>query len=789
MIPDKASHQPSEFPHVIGQRVPRAEGRGHVTGRTRFVGDIYLPGMLYVKAKLSPYPNARIKRIDTSKAVAMNGVIAVITHADVPHNRHGLIIQDQPVLADEFVRYIGEPVAAVAAVDEFCAAEAVKLIEVEYEPLPAVFDPLVAMQPDAPVIHAGGNIAPVNAEHLTRRVRMGDVEQAFAAADLIIEGTYSTQFREQAALETHVSVAEVDAIGKVIVYTCSQAPHLNQKMLAGILNLPLHRVRLVGGLIGGGFGSKNDIGIDHITALLALKANRPVKWTLTRDEEFLLTTKDQAYPRLSFKSAVMKDGTIIGRRVEAVQDTGAYNVFGSVGMTKLAAYCLGPYHIPNYWFDGWVVYTNKPPTATMRGFNVVDAHFAYEVHNEEIAVALGMDPLELRWKNFVKAGDPSATHTPVSDSTIRECVAAAAEVMGWALPEEQGAGTSAALPPIPLSPNPYKKRGIGMCAGIHGTGSTGGGDPTMAEIEVLGDGSVICRSGAIEIGAGEGTTLAMIAAEELGIRHEAITMTLGDTERTPYDMGTFANRITYLNGKAVRAAANEARRILCEVAAGQLNLPVEMLCVRDGIIAAPDHPDQRLTVAQAAGAALRMGRPVIGRGGYLPNAWPLNPDTGEGRAAEQTIYSCYMVLVEVDTRTGQVEILRSVLVHDVGKAINPLAVEGQMDGGMAFGIGMALLENFYPHYPDIRRAPRGLHQYVIMTAMDIHDDHTNIILEIPSESGPFGAKPVGESTANPQASAIINAIHNATGIWVRDLPATPERLLQLLQGQGPIAKG
>jgi CO/xanthine dehydrogenase Mo-binding subunit len=778
---DEAVLQPPEPYRIIGQRIPRAAGRGHVTGRTRFVGDIYLPGMLYAKAKLSPYPNARIKRIDTRKAEALSGVVAVITHADVPQNRYGLAVQDQPVLADEFVRYIGEPVAAVAAVDELCAAEAVNLIEVEYEPLPAVFDALEAMQPDAPVIHIDGNIASFDARHKTKLIRMGDVAAAFAQADLIVEGNYRTQFREHTPLEPHASVAEVDASGKVIVYTCSPAPHLNQQILAGILKLPLHQVRMAGGLVGGGFGGKNDIGIDHITALLALKANRPVKWMLTRDEECLLTTKDQAYPRLFFKSAVMQDGTIIGRKVEAIQDTGAYNVFGTVGIGKLAAYCLGPYHIPNYWFDGQVVYTNKVPSATMRGFNVTDAHFAYGVHMEEIAVALGMDPLELRWKNFVRPGDPSATHTPVSDSTIRECVAAAAEVMGCTLPGEQGRG--AAMPQIPPSPNPARKRGIGMCAAIHGTGFTGGGDPTMAEVEVKSDGSVICRSGATEIGAGQGTTLAMMTAEELGVPLDVVTTTLGDTEHTPYDLGTFANRITYLNGKAVRAAAGEARAILCEIAAEQLGLPAAALCVRDGIIFAPEHPDQQISVAQAAAGALKSGRPVIGRGGYLPNAWPLDPDTGAGRATEQNNYLCYMVLVEVDTRTGQIEILRSVLVSDVGQAINPLAMEGQMDGGTAFGIGMALLENMYPHYPDIQRVARGLHQYLIATTMDIHDDHTNIILEIPSTSGPFGAKPGGESTANPQAPAIINAIHNATGVWVRDLPVTPERLLQLLKEQ------
>jgi xanthine dehydrogenase molybdenum-binding subunit len=766
---------------VVGQRALRAEGRGLVSGRTKYVIDIYLPGMLAVKLKLSPHPNARIVRIDTSKAEALDGVIAVVTHKDVPHNRHGLAVADQPVLCDDFVRHIGDPVAAVAAVDELRAMEAVKLIEVEYELLPTVSDPLEAMQPNAPAIHEGGNTAPVNEKHDHRIVRLGDVEQAFAEADLIVEGVYSTQVREHAPMETHVSIADVDPTGKVVIYTCSQAPHLHQMFIAQVLKLPLHKVRMVGGRVGGGFGAKNDLCIDHITALLALKANRPVKLVLTREEECLHTSKDQAYAKLHFKSAVKKDGTIIGRKVEAVQDTGAYNVFGNGGIEKMAVYCRGPYNIPNYHFDGWVVYTNKPPSGAMRGFNVADAHFAYEVHTEEIARALGMDSLELRWRNFIKQGDPSSTHTPVIDSTIRECCAAAAEVFGWALPGEQGSGSSAQKPLLPPSDNPYKKRGIGVCAGFQGTGVTGGSDPGMAEIEVFGDGSVVCKVGVTEIGAGEGTVLAMMAAEELGVPLDSITTTLGDTETTPFDTGTFGNRVTYINGKAVRKAAQETRQIICGHATGLLGVPAEELTIKDGVVVSTKNAETQIPVGQVAAAAQWTGNPIIGRAGYVPNARPLNPDTGEGKPSEQPIYAFAIIAVEVDTRTGQVEILRSVLVHDVGKAINPLFVEGQMDGGHAFGIAMALMEDFYPDYPKLTRGARGLHEYKIMTAMDMPDDHSNIIIEIPAAEGPFGAKSIGEYTANLQAPAIINAIYDATGVWVRDLPASPEKLLRLLR--------
>ena len=764
---------------VVGQRVLRAEGRGLVSGRVKYIGDMYLPGMLHVKAKLAPYPNARITRIDTSKAEAHPGVVVVVTHKDVPSNRHGLRVPDQPVLVDEYARHLGEPVAAVAAVDEVTAADAVELIEVDYEPLEPVVDAFVAMQPDAPQIHEGGNTARVDENHPTRVIRLGDVERAFPEADLIVESTYSTGVREHAAMETHASVAEVDATGKVTVHTCSQAPHLHQMFVAGILKLPLHKVRMAGGRVGGGFGKGNDLCLDHITALLALKTQRPVKWVLTREEEMLSTSKDQAYPKLHFKSAVKKDGTIIGRQVEAVQDTGAYNIFGSGGIDKISVYCRGPYNIPNYSFDGWVVYTNKPPSGSMRGFNVADAHVAYEGHTEEIAAALGLDPLELRWKNLARTGDTTSTHGTFRDATIRECVAAAAKAFGWALDEGSGRATK---PTLEQPASPSKKRGVGICAGFQGTGETCGSDPGMAEIAILGDGNVICRVGVTEIGAGENTVLAQIAAEELGVPLDSIMMSLGDTETTPFDAGTFGSRVTYINGKAVRQAAQEVTQILLELAAGQLEVSVDDLGMADGVISSASVPDKRMTIAEVAGMAQwAMGRPIIGRGGYLVEAKPFNPDTGEATPTEQYIFACGMVEVEVDTRTGQVDVLRSVLVHDVGKAVNPLFCEGQMDGGVAFGVAMALMEDFYPDYPNIVPVPRGFHEYKVMTALDMPREHTNVILEIPSSTGPFGAKALGEYTANLHAPAIINAIHDATGVWVRHVPATPEKLLKLLK--------
>ena len=766
---------------VVGQRLPRQEAKGLVSGRARYVGDIYLPGMLFVKAKLSPYPNARIVRVDTSGAEAHPGVVAVITSEDVPNNRHGIFTPDQPVLAEGFVRHIGEPVAAVAAVDEITAADAVELIEIEYEPLEPVLDARAAREPGAPEIHDGGNVAAVNEEggH-EQHIRKGDVERAFEEADLVIESEFTTQVREHAPMETHASVSEVDPTGKIIIHSCSQAPHLHQISICSILNMPFHRVRVAGGRVGGGFGSKNDLCIDHITALLARKAQRPVKWVWTREEECLLSSKDQAFAPMRFRTGVKRDGTIVAREVEAIRDNGAYTIFGVPdAVTKVGIYAPGPYKISNYHYTGQVVYTNKPPAGAMRGYNVADAHFACEAHTDEIAEALGMDPFDFRWRNFVDEGDENSTGAPIHGATIRDCMRAAAEAFGWTITDD-----GVVRPEVEQPENPHKRRGIGICAGWQGSGSTGGGDTATAEVEILVDGSIICRTGAVEIGAGEGTTLGMIVAEELGVPLDAVTMVLGDTESTPFDLGTLGNRITYLQGVAVKRAAEAARNAAIAATAAVLEVDEDDLEAVDGVVRSRS-TDKQLTFGEIGGAAkFALGRELVGHGRYLSSASPLDPETGLGNATEQIIFAAMIVEVEVDTRTGQVDVVRSVLVHDVGKAINPLFVEGQMDGGMAFGIANALIEDFYPDYPDVDTGARGLHDYRLARTTDMPDDHTNVILEIPSRHGAFGAKALGEYTANLQAPAIMNAIHDATGVWLRSLPATPPKLLRALKGAG-----
>jgi CO/xanthine dehydrogenase Mo-binding subunit len=768
------------YESVIGQRLPRIEGLAHVTGRTRYVDDIYLPGMLYAAVKMAEYHNARILNIDTTEAEKLPGVVAVVTGRDIPNNRFGFKVQDQPVLADDYVRHLGQPVAAVAATRPDIAWEAVQRIRVDYEPLPPVFDALEAMKPDAPAIHEGGNVEPVGPDLDHRRIRMGDCEAAFKEADVIVEDRLSKSMREHTPMEVHVSVAELDPMGKVVIYSCSQLPHLHQLVLSGILKLPLHKIRLIGGTVGGGFGSKNDICTDHLAAILALKTGRPVKWLFTREQEFLLSTSDQAYPLIVMKSGVKRDGTIIARQVYAVQDTGAFCVFGSAGVDKFSWYVRGPYAIPNYWFDGYCVYTDKAASGAMRGFNVADAIFACEVHTDHIAEVLGMDPLELRRKNLAYEGFISTTFTEMHDVRTKEVLEAAALAFGYERVRE--AKRSGLYPGVELPPS--KRRGVGICLGYQGTGSTGGKDPAMAEVSVNADGTVILRVGSPDIGCGQKTVLAQICAEELGVPLSAITVVAGDTEATPYSFGTAGNRVTHHDGNAVRRAAAEAKQLLCEVAAEDLGLRAEDLDIRGGVVFVKDAPTEwQAPVAQvAAKAILEKGRILVGRGYYMPEAGPVDVE-GRGKVTEQYVFACCMAEVEVDLRTGQVDVLRTVLCHDVGRAINPLLCEGQMDGGMAFGIGMALMEDLYPRYPSAEEVARSLHDYKIPTAADMPPDHTNVVLEFPGKTGPWGAKAVGEFTSNTQAAAIINAIHDACGVWVFDLPARPERVLRALEDE------
>lgn len=766
---------------VVGKSVLRVEGRDQVTGRLQFVDDIQFAGMLYTKVKMSPYPNARILSIDASRAEKLPGVEAVLTHKDIPHNRFGGFVQDQPVLADEYVRHVGQAVVAVAAVDEDVAQQAVDLVQVEYEPLPPIFDVHESMRPGAPLIHDGGNVH-YYAGRDHREIRLGDVEEGFRQADLLIEKNYTIQMREHCPIEPQVSVAVPDYGGKVNIYSVTQAPFFNQILVAGILKKPLNLVRVISGTVGGGFGAKNDLSCDHITALLALKTQRPVKWLWTREEEFLNSSVDNPYPVALYKTGVKKDGTITALYVKAIQDAGAFCIFSTVGLDKFGIYGRGPYNIPNYWSDGWLVYTNKPASGALRGFNVSSCGFTYEANMDFVAAQLGLDPVEFRLKNLVKEGDLSATQMPMKSVTARETLMGAIEGFGgWdprpAGPRDGGQERRS----FALGGADAKRRGRGVSVGYSGVGASGGNDPSMAEVELNHDGSIKVKAGAVDIGGGEKTVLSQIAAEEMGVPLEDIRIILADTENTPLSTGTFGNRETYITGNAIRQACGELKQILFDMASEELNVAPEQLELRDRMVVVVNAPEQAVPIADLASKAVWLqGKYLAGRGGYHTVANWIDDQTGKGLPTEQYIFGTSVAEVEVDVDTGEVKVTKLSCCHDVGKAVNPLFVHGQLDGGIATGLGLALLEDMLPFYPGVDHITTGFHDYKIPTSADMPEVKT-VFLEIPSAKGPYGAKSFGEFSANTQAAAIINAIHDAVGVWITDLPATPDKVLKALQ--------
>lgn len=433
MTNSKTEHQAAELAYV-GRRLPRYDGMQHVTGKTRFVNDIKLPGMLHVKAWRSPVPSATIENIDTSRAEALPGVAAVITHRDVPHNRYG-VAGDFPVLADEEVRYLGQEVAVVGAVDVDTAREAVDLIDVDYTERPAVLDPFDAMEPGAPSVTPNGNFLYFS-DTPYRPIRRGDVESAFEKADHIVEGYYRTAAQEHSPIETQVSIAQTDAMGRTHIHTVTQAVFLNQATVAQIVQVPQSKVHMIGGVVGGGFGSKNDPHADHICAVLSLYTDgRPVKWLWTREEELVASTHRGAM-HMFFKDGVLKDGRIIARKVRSIRDGGAYVLTNDYVVAKHAFAVAGPYDIPNVWVDAYAIFTNKRPTSSMRGFGIYQSSFADEVQMERIAEAVGIDSRRLRFINAVRDGDLSATQAELHDCALIEVIQAAAERAGVKLDDD-----------------------------------------------------------------------------------------------------------------------------------------------------------------------------------------------------------------------------------------------------------------------------------------------------------------------------------------------------------------
>lgn len=769
---------------LIGAGIPRIDGIEKVTGEALYVHDLKVQGMLYAKLKTSPYAHARIKRIDTSKARALPGVKAVLTGQDVPY-KLGLYMIDRPVLAVGKVRYFGEPVAAVAAVDLDTAQEAVDLIEVEYEPLPAVLDVEEAIKEDAPLVHEdlgtyswikgvyfpkpGTNIA----NHF--KVRKGDIEAGFAKSDLIVENKFYQPQVFHVPLETHVTIVKWSAGDRIKVWTSAQSPFAVRDLMSIALGIPRGQIEVIVPYVGGGFGGKAGIHLEALVACLSKAAGgRPVKLTATREEECCtLPCRQGLVARI--KTGVTKDGRIIAEEIEYLWDAGAYADYG-VNIGRAAGYSgVGPYEVENVKIDSYTIYTNHVFGTAYRGFGHAEFLWAIERQRDLIAKELGMDPVEFRMKNLLKPGSVTITGEKIHENTGRvdKCLAIVAEKIGWPLVKSEEEKLK--------EKETGKYRGIGVAV-LHKAPAMPPSTASSAIVKMNEDGSVHVLVGGIDYGQGTYTTLAQIVAERLHLPLEKVHMVWEtNTETAPYDWQTVASRLTFMAGNALIRACDDLLGQMRSLAACVLRCSEDELEFGQEEIYLRHHPEKRLTYRQLAigytyenGNA--VGGPLIGRGKYIAQGLTfLDPETGQGLPALDWTYGAHAVEIEVDINTGDIEVLKVVSAFDVGKVLNETLVRGQVIGGIVQGLGTAFSEHLI-YDEQGRLLTRNLVDYKIPTVKDLPHKMEVHLVETPQLDGPYGARGVAEHPMISVAPAVANALANAIGLEMLEGPLTAEKV-------------
>ncbi len=748
----------------LGVKQVFIDAKEKVTGTAKYLDDMEFPNLLYGKILRSPHPHARILHIDTSKAEAVPGVKAIITAKDTPGRKFGMEIPDVDVLAVDKVRYVGDEVAAVAADTEDIAEEAISRIEVEYELLPVVDDPETAMKPGAPLVHenAKNNIA--KEYHLSR----GNVEADFASCDYVFEHEFSTHRVSGLYLEPFGAVAWWGSDGRLTMWTGLQAMFQGRNELARALGIDPSRITLKSPYVGGGFGAKIWLRNFHpIAAILAQKAGQPVKIVLTREEE-QLTTRPRVAPRMHVKLGMMKDGTMVCKESKIIADNGAYSWAAPKVLLNMAMRTDCLYRFKSSKADAYLVYTNLIPTSGFRGYGNSQMHFALESFIDMCCREIGLDPVEVRLKNAIRQGDVTLHKWKIRSCGLSECVEKASEAIKRdRLPAVDQGGRI--------------RRGIGVACMTHVSGNRSGEkfDGSSAMIRIHEDGNVFVFSGEADLGQGSKTVFAQIAAETLGVPIDTITLMPIDTDVSPFCLGTYSSRVTTVGGKAVQLAAQQVKTQVLDLAANMTGHPVQSLTMENGVIHSSEDENLTLSLKEVAQKAIRSnaGVPLTAYITYDP---PTEGSDSEfyGDYSSAYTYGAHAVEVEVDTVTGKVKVLRVVAAHDVGKAINTLGLQGQITGGVAQGVGWCLYENM--QFDKGQPLSKGLHGYTLMTIADMPEVQS-IIVETNDPIGPYGAKGVGEPTLIPTAPAIANAIENACGIRITDLPITPEKVYQALK--------
>ncbi|HMH51649.1 MAG TPA: xanthine dehydrogenase family protein molybdopterin-binding subunit [Candidatus Acidoferrum sp.] len=750
---------------LVGQRVIRHDARDKVMAATAYAGDWAMPGMLHGVVVRSPYPSARIRSLDTAPAAAMPGVAIVITARDVPHNTLWTDVPGQTtevgplrarlhVLAEDRVRHQGEPIALIAAETLEQARDAAEAVDVDYEPLPGVFDAAAALEPGAPAVHDAGNLL----AHWT--VKRGDVAAGFARAEVIVEGEYRTQLVDSAYLEPESGVAWIDSDGVITIRLSTQViEHFRD--VAEVLNVPQNRVRVIGAYLGGGFGGKEDVTVEVYLGLLTWKTGRPVKMVWTRQESLLARAKRHPY-RLRYRTGALRTGEIVAQEIEILGDSGGYAYLSALVLLYSTVTAAGPYRVSAASVDARVAYTNNPPTSAMRGFGGMQTVFGYESQMDRLARALGLSPLEVRRVNAIRRGDA----LPVGQ--VIETYVALPELIdrAWA-----GLGE----PTRPRAPHLRIGRGVacnlqpyGRIVWLH--------DWSSAWVGFEMDGSLVVRCGCPDVGGGQASSLCQIAAEVLGVALERVSVHIADSALTPLAGTTTASRQLYMSGNAVLKASRELRDQLLAAAARLLDTGADAVAMVDGAVHATD--GRSLPLVELLRACARMGVPRSHLGVYhAPAGEPVDLEKGSGKVFPDYTFGCHAAEVEVDTQTGVVRVLKLVAAHDVGRAINPQSVEGQIQGGAVMGLGYALMEEVVVQ--DGINLTTSFASYLIPTASDVPDVEP-LVVESGEGLGPFGARGIGEPPIAPPAAAIANAIEDATGVRITQLPITPERVARAL---------
>ncbi len=770
---DEPPALPENTDHVVvGRRVPRIDAQDLVSGRAVFTDDIRLPGMLYGKILTSPHAHARILKIDTSRAEALEGVKAVITAADVPDTFYGVspARYDEQVLAKDRVRYVGDEVAAVAAIDEETCLLALDLIEVEYELLPAVFDPFEAMKDGAPQLHDH----PRFKNNINTRVawHFGDVDAGFAEADVVREHTFTGNRTYQQPMEPHCAIARWESEKRLTMWTATQVVHYVQHQLARLLDLPEGDVRVVMTHCGGGFGGKAEVNpLEICSALLSRKTGKPVKMRYTR-EEMIRHGRGRHKQFIKMKIGAKKDGTITAVQEEAVLEGGAYTSFGIVAVYYAGAMVPTLYKMPNFRYDGYRVYTNLPACGAMRGHGCPHPRFAFEGVLDMLAEELGMDPIDLRLKNAMQPNSRTVNELEIGSCELEACLEAVRERSGWR--EKKGR-----LPP---------GKGIGIgCGGF----VSGAGYPiyrskfphSNAIIRVSEDGEAATLFvGEADIGQGSNTVLTQVAAEAMGLKYDAMRIVAADTETTPRGLGTYSSRVTLMGGNACRMAGEEVKGQVLEAASELLDVPPEELDAQGGQVFVKDEPERAVSWAEAAARHFSERGPLVGKGWYSP------PEALGGSHKGSTVgtspaysFSVCVAEVDVDMETGKVTVTRLTDAHDLGTAINPMAVEGQCEGAGVMMLSEALLEDVVFDDEGRIRNP-SFHDYLIATSCDAPEIDTTIVPSY-EPRGPYGGKECGEGSTLPVIGAIANAVSDAIGVRVDELPITPERVRALIRSK------